>query len=453
MNFFDVPHSYKGTLVAAQPSRRLTTFDLTLITISSIIGSGIFRTPSVVAARAHLAPIIVGCWLAGGVIALIGAFVFAELAARRPLAGGLYAYLRDAYHPMIGFLFGWTLLLLSGSGANAAAAVLFAGYLDSLTGLLLDPRVVVVVTFAVLATINILGVRQGSNWQNLVAVLKIGALAVIIIICFAGHPHALPHAAYPPFNQADAMIGAIAVAMLPVLFSYSGFQWAGLITAETMHPERTIPKALVIGVSVVVVIYLLANIGYLRILGASQLSATATPASDAIHAVIGDLGSRFIALAIALSTLGYLSACMLTFPRVYYQMAADGLFFKHIGGLSRTSNAPAAAILLQALLASIIAVSGTYAQIINWVVFPQWLFIFLAAGAVFIFRRRDKGLSRPPAMVPGHPITTALFIAVLLAIFVAEFLIYPNDTRYGILVLVAGTAAYYVWQRISRAGA
>ena len=433
--------------------RRLTTFDLTLITISSIIGSGIFRTPAIVAARAHLGPIIIGCWFAGGLIALIGAFVFAELAARRPLGGGLYGYLRDAYHPIVGFLFGWTLLLASGSGANAAAAVLFAGYFANLTGLPVDPRVVAIVTFAVLAAINILGVRQGSNWQNLVAVLKLGAVGVIIVICLAAHPQALPHATYPPFEHPNALIGAIGVAMLPVLFTYSGFQWAGLITSETMHAERTIPKALILGVAVVVIIYMLTNLGYLRVLGASGLAITATPAANALQSVVGNLGSRFISLAIALSTLGYLSACMLTFPRVYYQMAAEGLFFKHVALVHASTKAPVIAILMQALLASIIAVSGSYEQIINWVVFPQWLFIFLAAGAVFILRRRDAGLPRVSAAVPGHPVTTAFFMAVLLAIFAAEFVIYPSDTRYGMLVVVAGIAAYYVWQRFARSRA
>jgi len=434
--------------VKRQLLQRLKTFDLTLIVIGVIVGSGIFRTPAVVAQRAHFPALILACWLGGGLIALVGAFVFAELAARRPLGGGLYGYLRDAYHPLVGFLFGWTLLLISGSGGNAAAAVLFAGYVAPLTGLPLDPRVVAVLTLAVIAGINLLGVRQGGNWQNLIVILKVTALGLLIVACLTLHPHGTAHHALPAFQRPGGLIAAIGVAMLPVLFTYSGFQYAGCLTAETMHPERTIPRALVVGIGVVIAIYFLATAAYLRTLGASGLAATATPAADAMHAVIGNLGSRFVAVAIALSTLGALSTCMLAYPRIYYHMAADGLFFKRVAWIS-ARHVPVIAILLHALVTSVIAVSGTYEQIVNWVVAPQWLFIFLAAGAVFVLRRRDGPYSRPAISVPGHPLTTALFIAVLLAIFAAELSIYPRDTLYGICVEIAGVATYYAWRRFS----
>ena len=426
---------------------RLTAFDLTLITVGGIVGSGIFRTPAVVAQRAHLPSIVLGCWLAGGFIALIGAFVFAELGARRPLGGGLYGYVSDAYHPIAGFLFGWTLLLVSGTGANAAAAVLFAGYLAPLTGISFDPRIVAVVTLAALAGINALGVRQGGNWQNLIVLLKIGAIGFLIVACLTAHPHAIAQVAPPNFARPATLLGAIGVAMLPVLFTYSGFQTPSYVTAETVRAERTIPRALIVGIGIVIATYVLANAGYLRMLGASGLAASAVPAADALRAALGTVGSRFIAFAIALSTLGYLSTCMLAFPRVYYQMATDGLFFKQVAWISPSTRAPVVAILLQALITSIIAVSGTYEQIVNWVVAPQWLFTFLAAGAVFVLRRRDAGRPRPAMLVPGHPVTTGFFIAVLLAIFAAEFLIYPRDTLYGICVELAGVAAYYAWRR------
>jgi APA family basic amino acid/polyamine antiporter len=428
--------------------RRLTIFDLTLITIGAVVGSGIFRTPAVVAQRAHLPAIILSCWLAGGVIALLGAFVFAELAARRPLDGGLYGYLRDAYHPLAGFLFVWTVLLISGTGANAAAAVLFAGYLAPLTGLNADPRAVAVVTLLALAGINLMGVRQGGNWQNLMVILKLGAIAAIVVVTLFAHPHASLHAAPLPLAAPASLAGAIGVAMLPILFTYAGFAGTSFVTAETISAERTIPRALLIGMCVVVAAYVLVNFGYLRALGAGGLAATAAPAADAMRAVIGNAGGRFIALAIALSTLGYLSTCMLAMPRLYYQLAADGLFFKKVAWIHPRTHAPAVAILLHALVASGIALSGTYEQIINWVVAPQWLFYFLAAGALFILRRRDASLPRPSVTVPGHPFTTGFFLLVLVAIFTAEFLIYPRDTLYGIAVEIAGAVAYLAWQRL-----
>ena len=273
-----------------------------------MIGSGIFRTPAVVAQRAHLPVIILGCWLAGGVIALIGAFIFAELAARRPLGGGLYGYLRDAYHPMVAFLFGWTLLLISGTGANAAAAVLFAGYLGPLTGLTFDPRVVAVVTLAALAGINALGVRQGGNWQNFIVVLKIAAIVALITASLSSHSHPLAQSTGTSFDRTSGLIAAIGVAMLPVLFTYSGFQSPSFVTGETLQPQLTIPRGLVIGIGVVVAIYVLVNLGYLKVLGASGLAATAAPAADAMRAVAGNTGGRFIALTIALSTLASASS-------------------------------------------------------------------------------------------------------------------------------------------------
>jgi basic amino acid/polyamine antiporter, APA family len=433
----------RGHAIKQRLLRRLGPFDLTLITIGGVIGSGIFRTPAVVAQRAHLPGIILGCWLAGGLIALIGAFIFAELAARRPLDGGLYGYLRDAYHPLVAFLCGWALLLAWGTGANAAAAVLFAGYLGPLTGLTFEPRIVAVITLAALALINLLGVRQGGNWQNFIVLLKIAAIAALIVAGLSAHPHLQPANAVA-LARPGQLVAAIGVAMLPVLFTYSGFQTASFVTAEVIAPARTIPRGLVIGVGVVVTTYVLVNAAYLHALGAAGLAATAAPAADAMRVAVGSIGGRFVALAIALSTLGYLSTCMLAFPRIYFQMAADGLFFKQVARVSRLTHVPVVAILLQAAIASLIALSGSYEQIVNWVVAPQWLFIFLAAGAVFVFRRRDAGRARPLVSVPGHPVTTLLFIVVLLAIFACELAIYPRDTLYGTGVVATGVVAYYL---------
>ncbi|HKE37383.1 MAG TPA: amino acid permease, partial [Candidatus Baltobacteraceae bacterium] len=213
--------------------RRLNVFDLALISIGMVIGSGIFRTPSVVAQRAHVPAFALACWFAGGIIALIGAFIFSELAARRPVDGGIYGYLKDAYHPVVGFVFGWTFMLIVSTGSNAAAAVLFAGYLEPLTGMTIDGRIVAAGTLVLLACINLLGVRQGSNWQNALSILKVGALLALIVVCLTAHPTA--HAAVPQgLSDQVGLLGALGVAMLPVLFSYNGFQNATLITAETV---------------------------------------------------------------------------------------------------------------------------------------------------------------------------------------------------------------------------
>jgi APA family basic amino acid/polyamine antiporter len=430
--------------------RRLNVFDLTLITIGSIIGSGIFRNPAVVAQRAHLPGLAIGCWILGGVIALIGAFVFAELAARRPVNGGLYAYLRDAYHPVVGFVFGWTLLLIADTGGTAAAAVLFAGYLTPLTGLALDPRIVAVVTLAVLVTINCLGVRAGGTWQNVLVLLKVAAIVGLIAAGLFAHQAAGAAMTLPGFSTNAALLGAFGVAMLPVLFAYNGFQGATYITGETVEPERTIPRGLIFGVLAVIVVYVLVNIGCLRVLGPAGLAATKVPASDVMQAALGPIGARVIAIAIALSTLGFMSTRMLVTPRIYFQMAADGTFFKQIAWISPRSHVPTIAIVIEGAIAAIIAVSGTFEQIVNWVVAPEWIFVVLAAGAIFIFRKRDGPGTKPPISVPFHPFSTILLMAVLLAIFVAELMLFPQDTLYGTLVIVAGIIFYYAWRRFAR---
>ncbi len=429
--------------------RRLGIADLTLITIGSIIGSGIFRNPAVVAQRAHQPAIILGCWIAGGLIGLAGAFVFAELAARRPVSGGIYGYLREAYHPVVAFLFGWTLLLIADTGGMAAAAVLFSGYLEPMTGITFDPRIVAVVVLAAIASVNLLGVRQGGNWQNIIVVLKIGALAGLIVAGLAAHPQLVPAAA-PARLGGASLLGAIGVAMLPVLFAYNGFQGATYVTAETVAPERTIPRGLVLGMTLVVMVYVLVNVGCLRVLGADGLAATKAPAADVMRAAIGPAGSRLIAIAIALSTLGLISTRMLVTPRIYYQMAADGTFFKQVAAIDPRTHAPTLAICLEAGIAAIIAVSGTFEQIVNWVVAPEWLFVVLAAVAVFIFRKQDAGKPQPATRVPGHPVTTFAFIAVLLGIFAAELSIYPLDTLYGALVFIAGVVVFYAWRRFGK---
>ena len=430
--------------------RRLNVFDLTLITIGSIIGSGIFRNPAVVANRAHLPGLAIGAWVVGGLLALIGAFVFAELAERRPADGGIYAYLRDAYHPVVAFVFGWTLLLIADTGGTAAAAVLFSGYMTPLTGLTFDPRIVAVVVLAVLVGINCLGVRQGGTWQNGLVILKVAAIAGLILAGLFAHPAVGATAALPGFDSNTALLGAFGLAMLPVLFAYNGFQGATYITGETVNPERTIPRGLIFGVLAVVAIYVLVNIGCLRVLGPAGLAATKVPASDVMQALVGPVGARLIAIAIALSTLGFMSTRMLVTPRIYFQMAADGTFFKQIAWINPKTHVPTIAIILEGLIAAIIALSGTYDKIVNWITAPEWIFVVLAAGAIFIFRKRDGDKVKPRFRVPLHPFSTILLMAVLLAIFFTEVVLIPLDTLYGLLVIVAGIVFFYAWKRFAR---
>ena len=436
--------------------RRLGLLDLTLIAIGAVIGSGIFRNPAVVAHRAPNAAIILGCWIAGGVLALMSAFVYAELSARRPESGGLYAYLRDAFHPAAGFIFGMTTLLIAYTGSTAASAVLFAGYVAPLFGAHApDPRLLAVITLAVVTFINVLGVREGSTWQNVLVALKVLAIGALVVAGLIG-PVAAPYAVATHLaGSSIGVLGAIGAAMLPVLFAYNGLQCATYIIAETKDPARTLPRALVIAVAVIITIYVLVNVGCLRVLGVAGLAATATPAADVMSHAFGSLGARLITIAIALSTLGYMSNSILLGPRIYFQMAADGLLFKQIAWVSPRTRVPVIAILLQGLFAAIIAASGTFEQIVNWVTAPEWAFVAAGAIAVFVFRKRDAQANAPTPFfrIPLHPYSTIVVLAALAAIFVACVALYPLDTLFGFGVMALGGIIFFAARLGSRSTA
>ncbi len=427
--------------------RRLGVLDLTLITIGAVIGSGIFRTPAIVAARAHSGWLITSCWVLGGLIALIGACIYAELAARRPLDGGAYAYLREAFGPLVAFLLPWQLLLLSYTGSTALSAVLFADYALPLTGLHWDPRIVAVGAIVFVTLVNVLGVRQGSVLQNLLVALKVLGIGAVIVAGVAiAHPGAFsgPHLA--SFHSPLALLTAIGIAMLPVLFSYNNFQSTAFVTGETRNPVLTVPRGLIAGVLAIIAIYVLASYAYLHVLGADGLAASKTPAADVMRAAFGPFGATIVAAAVAISTLGFLSTAVLLAPRVYFQMADDGLFFKHMAWISPRTKVPVVAIALHGAIAAIYASTGSYELILNWIAAWIWLFSALAAVSIFVFRKRDAG-ARTRFMVPLHPWSTLLFIGVIMAIFVASFAQYPIDTSIGALVNIAGIIFYLIWNR------
>ncbi len=426
--------------------RRLGVLDLTLIAIGSVIGSGIFRNPAVVAHRAPDARIILGCWIAGGALALMAAFVFAELSARRPESGGLYAYLRDAFHPVAGFIFGWTTMLIAYTGATAAAAVLFAGYVVPLFGAHApSTKAIAIATLAIVTAINVLGVREGSTWQNILVALKVLAIGALTVAGFVA-PAAAPTAFVTHLTSSPiGLVGIAGAAMLPVLFAYNGLQCATYISGETIDPARTLPRALVAAAAAIVAIYILVNVGCLHVLGVNGLANTATPAADVMSRAFGAAGARIIAIAVALSTLGYMSNSVLLGPRIYFQMAADGLLFKPVAWVHPRTRVPVVAIVLHGAIAAIIAASGTFEQIVSWVTAPEWAFVAAAAVAVFIFRKRDAAAGAPPPMfsIPFHPYSTLLVLAALATIFAACVALYPLETLFGFGVMALGAIFFF----------
>ncbi|HKS27431.1 MAG TPA: amino acid permease [Pyrinomonadaceae bacterium] len=435
---------------SARLARRLGLFDATMIVMGGIIGAGIFINPSVVAREVHTPFLILGAWLAGGTLALAGAFIYAELADRHPDVGGQYAYLRDAYHPSVAFIYGWALLLVTQTGGMAAVAVTFARYFLELTGAPLTDWIVAAIALLILTIINCMGVRAGTSVQNGLMLLKVLAIAALVVcgLLFVREPVKLSG----PLLEAAPSLGlltAMGAAMTPVMFAYGGWQTASFISGEMHEPRRNLARGLLFGVSGVILLYTLVNFVCLYVLGADGLAATKTPASSVMRLAFGESGALLIAVGISISTLGFLSQGMLTAPRVYFAMAEDGLFFKQVARLSKSTRVPVVAIALQGALAIAIAVSGRYEQILNYVVSVDFIWFGLTAASLFIFRRRESGESR--FRVPGHPVTTALFVLACALIVAGTVYKYPANSSIGLLIVAAGIPVYFLRERVLRA--
>jgi APA family basic amino acid/polyamine antiporter len=430
-------------------ARRLGAFDATMIVMGGIVGSGIFINPYVVARQVHTAPLILASWAAGGLVALLGALIYAELAERRPELGGQYAYLRDAFHPSLAFLYGWALLLVMQSGGMAAVAVTFARYFIELTHAPLSDWMIASATLAVLTVINCLGVRSGSNTQSALMLLKTAAIAMLVI-CGAAFIAPSRLSLRPVLDAAPSanLFVRFGAAMTPVMFAYGGWQTASFMSGELKRPRRDLAIGLLVGVVGVIALYLSVNVVCLRALGASGLAESTTPASAVMRLALGNRGATLIAVGIAVSTLGFLSQGMLTAPRVYFAMAEDRLFFQTVARVHPITRVPVVAIALQGVVAVIIAVSGRYEQILNYVVSVDFIFFGLTGLSLFVFRRRVRESARGPWLrVPGHPITTAIFVLSCWAVVISTVARYPENSAIVLGILLAGIPAYLFWRR------
>ncbi|HKE56914.1 MAG TPA: amino acid permease, partial [Pyrinomonadaceae bacterium] len=348
------------------------------------------------------------------------------------------------------------LLLVIQTGGMAAVAVTFSRYFLEMTHLALSDALLAAIVLALLTLINCLGVRAGSTVQSVFMVLKIVAI-VALIFCGLFLSPSDPTAGFST-HWLDRpltfdLITAVGLAMVPVLFAYGGWQTATFVAGEIKEPQKNLALGLILGVIGVVVLYLGANVVYLRTLGPSGLAAATAPASEVMRRALGDFGARAIATGIAISTVGFLSQSMLTAPRVYFAMAKDGLFFKSVGAVHPKTRAPVVAIGLQGLLAIIIAFWGKYEQILNYVVSMDFIFFGLTACCIFVFRKRDTniyGANGKITRVPGHPLTTLLFVTACWLVVINTIVNYPSNTLIGMAILAAGVPAYLFWSRRNR---
>jgi basic amino acid/polyamine antiporter, APA family len=439
-----------GSASESHLARRLGLFDATMIVMGGIIGAGIFTNPYVVAQQVHTPLLILGAWAVGGLIALCGAFIYAELSSQSSESGGQYVYLRDALHPLVAFGYGWSLLFVIQTGGMAAVALIFANHVFELIGArVTDARAAVLASaaLALLTIINCVGVRAGSVTQNVFMILKLIAIAALVAfgLIISG-----------PAQSAAATIGtmssttlwqsliAFGAALIPAQFAYGGWQTACFVAGEVREPRRNLPRGLLFGVLGVIVVYLSVNYVCVHALGAAGLAQTKTPASAVMRLALGEKGARFLAAGIAISTIGFLSQSMLTAPRVYFAMADDGLFFRQLAWLNR-ARVPAVAIAVQGGLAIVIVlVASRFEQILNYVVSVDVVFFALTAVCVFVFRKRQHGRG-DFFRIPGHPFTTAFFILACCVITFSVVYKEPLNCAISLGIMLAGLPAYFVW--------
>lgn len=418
--------------------------------VGGIIGSGIFLNPALVAERVRTAELTLAVWVLGGAIALIGALVFAELGARRPVAGGGYVYLRDAYGKLPAFLYAWTLLLVIATGAIAAVAVTFAGYTATLMGYGPAAQLPIAIgAILTLSAINYIGVRPGAITQNIFTILKLTALAILIGTGLAFVPGP-PSTVMPTHLGDDQLLLTLGAALVPVLFAFGGWQQTNFVAEELIDAERNLPRALVTGVIIVVAVYLLANLAYLRTLGVSGLAHSSAPAADAVSGLLGSRGRNIIAGGIAVSTFGFLNLVILVSPRVYQAMARDGLFFPSLARLHARYRTPAAAIVFQAFWAIVLTMTGRYGDLLDYVVFGDWIFFAAVASTVFVFRARERTGQESSSLrfrMPGFPILPLAFILAAMYVVLGSVASNPGNAVKGTVLMLLGVPVFLYWQR------
>jgi len=434
-------------------ARRVGLFAGTMMVVGGIIGSGIFLNPSVVAQRAGTAGLTIAAWLLGGAVAVLGAFIYAELGGRRPEAGGGYVYLRDAFGPLPAFLYAWTLLLVIATGAIAAVAMSFASYAAAITGL--PPKVITPMALSaivLLTFINVLGVKPSSVMTSLFTLLKLAALGTLIVAglwAIVGG-RALPAPVLLPLVHGTATV-SFAGALVPVLFAYGGWQQTNFVAEEMVDASRNLPRALLWGVAIVVVVYLLANVVYLKVLGVGGLADSTAPAADTMQVIFGPAGRTFIAIGIALSTVGFLNLAICANARVYQAMARDRIFFDAFARLHPRFRTPVVALVAQGAWAVVLVLSGTYGELLDYVVFGDWIFFGLTAATLFYFRRRDAlaGTARPEFVTPAWRLSVILFVAAAIYVVAGSVIASPGNALRGAALILLGVPLY-LWRR--RAG-
>ena len=420
--------------------REIGLLDATTIVISGIIGGGIFFTPATVAQQLPSGTWIIVAWCAGAIVAFAGALTFAELGSRFPQAGGHYVYIRDAFGGLPAFLYGWMLLLIVATGALASLALAFAGYVSAFIPMTPSgQRIFGSVTIALLSVINILGVKPGARTTTLLTFIKVLGLGILIVWGLAV-PHSRPVAVFGP--GPSSVLAGLAAALVPISFTYGGWQQLNFVAGEIKDAQRKVPAALALGVAIVAAIYVGANLVYLRALQPEGMAASTAIAQESARILFGDFASRAITVLIAISILAFSNVVIMVTPRVFYAMARDRVFFSALADVHPRFQTPAKAIALQGVWAIFLVVVGSIGALVNGVVFADWIFFGLGAASLFVYRKRQS--DAPSFQTPGYPIVPIFFIIAAIVAVGSAVLTYPRESVIGVVLLAAGCAAYVI---------
>ncbi len=431
----------------AKLKKELNLYGLTMIVIGAVIGSGIFRTPSDIAGHLNNHLLIILVWVLGGIIALTGALTFSELGGMFPKAGGVYVFLKEAYGSLVGFLYGWAILLVINTGALAALGMVFADFMTTFFELTDTGKSALAITVIILLTlINMIGVNVTQIFANVFTGLKLLAIIAIILIGFIFHnPEVSLNLSME--NAPDNLMAAMFAGLVGVLWSIGGWHHASYVASETINAQRTVPRAMVMGVTIIMTVYVLINIAFLLLLPLPEIIGSEKIAGDAIASVQAvPYGGEFVAIAISISIFGTIGIYTMTAPRIYFAMAKDGVFFKQLAYVHPKFQTPVYAMLLQMVWACILILFwGSFHKLIEYVVFMDIAFMTLAGISIFVFRKKRKDAKRP-VKAWGYPIIPLIFI-IISFVFVVSTLLNEHTTQQalaGLFVLVAGIAVYYL---------
>jgi APA family basic amino acid/polyamine antiporter len=430
-------------------ARRLGLLDAALLLVGSVIGSGIFVVPSLIARRIPEPGLILAAWVFCGLLVLCGALTLAELGAALPHSGGMYVYIREAYGPFWSFLYGWTTSLVIIPGAIAALTTAFLIYLKYFVPLgIAAEKALGIVLLALLAVVNCRGVRWGATAQNLFTFLKVAGLAGLIglalVLRRGDTAHFLP---LWPESFSGSVLTAIGASMISILFAYDGWHFVGFVGGEIKDPQRNIPRGILLGVLIVIAVYVTANLAYLYVLGHPAIAASPERvAADAMSKMIGPHGAALISFAILCSTFGAICANVLAGPRVFYAMARDKVFFPGLAWIHPTYQTPVRAICLLSGWAGLLTLTGGYEHLITMAMFAAWFLFAMAVASVIVLRRKHPEWERP-YRVTGYPWTALVFVLIA-GVFVVNTLIEsPRSSLLGLLVVLGGLPFYFRWRR------